>query len=407
MREQLRRRRDRAGESQADRALRAIGRRLGGEAGQDVLEYAGMVVLVAAIITTIASIGIGVKVANAVGCEVQRIELTGCGASGGASSGSAATSLGASGTALTGASAAAQRQHEQAVSRHPVKASQAVPAALRELQRDAAFFRTPKGELVALVLAREIAGDACHANGGDMVGPDYLCSGSQYYSNVVAIYHALQTGQDVGHLNLIEPSFNTSVGFWNPVTLLTSLAAGPASDLITSIAGTLAKDGVDQAASGVTDLISSQELSDAAKLQESLAAAGELPSQGSVWTLPPSARGFQIEADLGGDLPYGFPTIDKFDNGVATSIKSVDLAAPSYQNPSALLSRLRGYVNKVASFTGGVRGDARIVATQVRERVLEVAIPQGAATPVQQAALDAAEQYAQTVGVVVKVVEVP
>ncbi len=371
-----------------------------------MIEYAGMLVVTAAIITTIASIGIGVKVAAAVGCEVQRIELTGCGAAGTASSASAGGSLSAGANGLTAPSAAAQRQHQQAVARHPVKASQTVPTALRELQREAAFFRTPKGELVALVLAREIAGQACHANGGDMVGPNYLCSGSQYYSNVVAVYHALQTGQDVGHLNLIEPSFNTSVGFLNPVTLLTSIAAGPLSDLITNIAATLGKDGVEQATSEVGGLIGAQQLNDAAKLEETLAASGELPS-GSVWLLPPSARGFQIEADLGGDLPPGFPTIDKFDNGVATSIKSVDLAAPTYQNPSALLSRLRGYVNKVAAFTGDARGPVRILPDQVRERVLEVAIPQGSATPAQQAALDAAEQYARSRGVTVKVVEVP
>jgi len=47
-----------------------------------------------------------------------------------------------------------------------------------------------------------------------------------------------------------------------------------------------------------------------------------------VWALNFSRRGFWIEEALGGDLPLGSPTTDRFvrSDGTATSIKSVDLS---------------------------------------------------------------------------------
>ncbi len=189
---------------------------------------------------------------------------------------------------------------------------------------------------------------------------------------------------------------------------MTSLAAGPLGDLISNIAAALAKDGVEQATSTVAGLVGTEQLDEARSLEETLAASGELPpASQSAWSLGWSARGLQIEQDLGGDLPPGFPTIDKFDNGIATSIKSIDLAAPTYQSESALASRLRGYVNRVANFDGATRSGVAVDADQIKGRVLEVAIPEGSPTAAQQAALDAADQYGATRGVSVKVIPVP
>jgi hypothetical protein len=70
------------------------------------------------------------------------------------------------------------------------------------------------------------------------------------------------------------------------------------------------------------------------------------------WSLPPTPRGLAIEEQLGGNLPPSFPTIDSFNDGMATSIKSVDLSASSYQNLNTLTSKLNGYVNQVAGFNG-------------------------------------------------------
>ncbi|WP_035303428.1 hypothetical protein [Actinokineospora inagensis] len=126
----------------------------------------------------------------------------------------------------------------------------------------------------------------------------------------------------------------------------------------------------------------------------------------SAWTLGWSQRGLEIEARLGGNLPRSFPTIDKFENGVATSIKSVDLSAATYQNTSALTSRLAGYVDKVSGFNGATFDGTVIRSGQVTDRVLQVAIQPGVASPAQRAVLTQLQAYATSKNVRLIVSEV-
>ena len=66
------------------------------------------------------------------------------------------------------------------------------------------------------------------------------------------------------------------------------------------------------------------------------AAVGVSTSQkDSVWSMGPGPRGLEIESRLGGNLPPGFPKIDHFENGVAKSIKSIDLNTPSLTKTQA------------------------------------------------------------------------
>ena len=130
------------------------------------------------------------------------------------------------------------------------------------------------------------------------------------------------------------------------------------------------------------------------------------PSGGSAWDKPPVVRGFEIEEALGGNLPKGFPTIDKWENGIATSIKSVDLRAKSYTDPCKLRCLLDGYVDDVAGFTGGKRGDVNIRPGEIIGRQLEVAVPPDAATADQAAAINAAAERAREMGVRLVVREV-
>ena len=129
----------------------------------------------------------------------------------------------------------------------------------------------------------------------------------------------------------------------------------------------------------------------------------------SVWRLDPLKRGQEIERMLGRSpqLSQNFPVIDRFENGVATSIKSIDLGAKSYQNIGTLTSTVRGYVSELANWQG-VRswGNFGIGPNDIRARALLLAIPSGA-TEAQVAALRALQQWAANVGVVVNVTVVP
>lgn len=106
-------------------------------------------------------------------------------------------------------------------------------------------------------------------------------------------------------------------------------------------------------------------------------------------------------------MPASFPTIDRFENGVATSIKSVDLNAGTYQSASRLSSRLTGYVDKVANFNGARFNGIQIEPDEITSRGLDIAVPSGAASQAQMQVLSEIAAYGQSVGVNVNVVEIP
>ncbi|WEA00360.1 RHS repeat-associated core domain-containing protein [Mucilaginibacter sp. SJ] len=122
---------------------------------------------------------------------------------------------------------------------------------------------------------------------------------------------------------------------------------------------------------------------------------GTSVTSNSVWALDASERGFAVEQMLGGNLPYGFPVIDKFENGVATSIKSIDVTADSYTKGNGLFNTLKSYVNKLDGFQGAARGDFRISSSDISSKVLEVGIQPGKATLNQWEQIGNAMKYAK------------
>ena len=130
-----------------------------------------------------------------------------------------------------------------------------------------------------------------------------------------------------------------------------------------------------------------------------LSGAGAVSRGPSLFNLAPIARGNAIEQALGANLPRTFPVIDKFTNGVATSIKSIDLRAISYQNPARLGGRLTGYVDQLAGFNGGVLGRTVVQGSRITSKVLQVAIPEGVGSAAQQAVLSRVAAEAAQKGV--------
>ncbi|HEX6431384.1 MAG TPA: DUF6443 domain-containing protein [Niastella sp.] len=94
----------------------------------------------------------------------------------------------------------------------------------------------------------------------------------------------------------------------------------------------------------------------------------------TVWGVNTSKRGFDIEKSLGGNLPNGFKTIDKFKEGVATSIKSIDLNGSSYIGAGKLFGKLKGYIDELIGFAGGVRKGVSVSKGEVTMKAIEVAI---------------------------------
>jgi hypothetical protein len=129
-------------------------------------------------------------------------------------------------------------------------------------------------------------------------------------------------------------------------------------------------------------------------------------AESGVWKLNPFARGQQIEQALGHNLPGNFPVIDRFENGFATSIKSLDLDAAAYQSSTTLNRTLTGYVDKVAGFRGNTWANVRIRSQDIAGRALDLAIPHGGSAA-QQAIINQSVKYGASRGVTVNVITFP
>ena len=119
----------------------------------------------------------------------------------------------------------------------------------------------------------------------------------------------------------------------------------------------------------------------------------------AVWKLGWAARGAAIHEALGADLPFGFKTIDNFSNGLATSIKSIDLRGATYQDTQRLFGRISRHVDDLADFDGGELGDIFIESSNITARTLKLATPKVDVTLAQRVAIDAATDYAKSRGI--------
>jgi hypothetical protein len=85
-----------------------------------------------------------------------------------------------------------------------------------------------------------------------------------------------------------------------------------------------------------------------------------------------------------GALPQNFPTVNNFTGGIVTSIKSIDLNAATYQDPTRLSYRLQKYVNDVTEFNGDEWDNTKVLSSEITGRALSLAIPKGSMTEEQK-----------------------
>jgi hypothetical protein len=117
------------------------------------------------------------------------------------------------------------------------------------------------------------------------------------------------------------------------------------------------------------------------------------------WELGWAARGICISEQRGANLAPNFPVIDKWLNGVVTSIKSMDLRAAVYQDATRVTYRLDDYVNKLIFFDGAKWNGVEVESSAISSRVLNLVVPKGSITAGQRAVIDAAKARAKAFGV--------
>ncbi|RWX44233.1 RHS repeat-associated core domain-containing protein [Candidatus Electrothrix aarhusensis] len=121
-----------------------------------------------------------------------------------------------------------------------------------------------------------------------------------------------------------------------------------------------------------------------------------------VWRLNPFKRGKELEKIVGQNLPDNYPVIDKFKDGIATSIKSLDVNAKSYQTNSTLMRTVKGYIDKAKAFQGRKWAGANIKPHEISGRALDLIIPSGG-NSAQKDILQRLIKYGKDVGVKVNV----
>ena len=89
-----------------------------------------------------------------------------------------------------------------------------------------------------------------------------------------------------------------------------------------------------------------------------------------------------------------FPVIDKFEKGIATSIKSLDLNAPTYQKTGKVFNTLKGYIDDLARFNGAKWKNINIQSSNILGKQLDLALPFGSGSAVQWEQIQRAMKYA-------------
>jgi hypothetical protein len=144
---------------------------------------------------------------------------------------------------------------------------------------------------------------------------------------------------------------------------------------------------------GATETVATEARA-AADVRATESEAADAPSE--VWKYGWARRGREIHDQFSdGSLHPNFPVVDNFTpNGVATSIKSIDLTAATYQNDISLKYRLDAYVDMISEFEGAEF--ATNAVKNVESRVLQLVIPKGSMTDAQQAIIEAARLRARS-----------
>ena len=120
---------------------------------------------------------------------------------------------------------------------------------------------------------------------------------------------------------------------------------------------------------------------------------------GDVWEKGPFKRGDMIDDALGNNLGHNFPIIDKLENGVITSNKSIDLTGPSYQTAKGIYNKLRRDVDALDDFTWKQWKGQRVDVKDYSSKKIEIAVQDMKITAEQQRGLEMVKEYAKEKGI--------
>lgn len=93
----------------------------------------------------------------------------------------------------------------------------------------------------------------------------------------------------------------------------------------------------------------------------------------AIWSMSNFQRGFEFRRIYGANLSATYPCIACWQSGTASSIKSMDLTAPSWQTSSAAERRVYSFIDDLSAFEGGPDPGPKI--GEIKRRQLILIIP--------------------------------
>jgi hypothetical protein len=135
--------------------------------------------------------------------------------------------------------------------------------------------------------------------------------------------------------------------------------------------------------------------------------AAEAEAAAVIWRLKPFIRGGYFDALFRDNTLHPLSrTIDNFNSeGVATSIKSLDLNAGTYRDFGRLTGRLNKYVDELDEYPGTTWGGDDIKNSDITARELLVVVPRNSTGETQRAAIESARARAKQLGIDLTITE--
>lgn len=96
-----------------------------------------------------------------------------------------------------------------------------------------------------------------------------------------------------------------------------------------------------------------------------------------IWSKNNFSRGDEFRKIFGSNLPKTYPVIDSYENGNASSLKTIDLTAPYYKTGSKITGNIKADIDELSKFNGGAKvidGKEYSVGS-IKKKTLTVVIP--------------------------------
>ena len=139
-----------------------------------------------------------------------------------------------------------------------------------------------------------------------------------------------------------------------------------------------------------------------------------------IWDKGIAPRGGNFEKLVGANLASNCPVIDHYDpkSKSVISLKTMDLQSESYGDEEEISYMIGRYIEDLSEFSGihwtppGAKEPIIIsndekIGQIFKHKNLEIAIPLGSATETQKQELKKLQEYAESVGVILDIIEVP